>query len=141
MIISEEARRHNIEIRSQTYYWYKAHGICPYCGVRNPEPGRVHCKQCLRHIKALQERRDPGKARHKQYNHERRERLKAAGLCTDCGRAWAVDGKTRCAKCLERMADSRTKRKILRRMDMEADAARKRSVRYENEKQEKTQEN
>ena len=124
---SEAAMRHNNEIRSEMYYWYKAHGICPYCGVRDPEPGRVSCLQCKRHQKILREKKDPGGAKRKAYNAERRARLKAAGICTDCGNARAVEGRIRCQRCEERMKESRKKWEILHAMDMEAEEARKRN--------------
>lgn len=124
---SEAAMRHNNEIRSEMYYWYRAHGICPYCGVRDPEPGRVLCLPCKRRIKTLRERKDPGNVKHNEYGRERRARLKAAGLCVDCGKAKAEEGRTRCQRCEERMKESRKKWEILHAMDMEAEEARKRN--------------
>ena len=128
MRVTEDALQRNNENRNALYHWYKAHGICPYCGTRYPEPGRVHCAQCLRRLLALRQRRDPGNEQHKKYNREYRERKKAAGLCVDCGKGKAMDGKTRCARCAERMDQSRTKYNILKRMDREAEEAKGRNV-------------
>jgi tRNA(Ile2) C34 agmatinyltransferase TiaS len=63
----------------------------------------------------------------KAYSRERRERLKAAGLCVDCGGEKAAKGKTRCKKCEMKMKESRQKWEILHAMDMEAEEARKRN--------------
>lgn len=127
MRVTEEAKQRNSKLRSEMYQWYVSHGICPYCGTRYPEPGRVLCVPCKRRIKVLRERNDPGNVKHKAYNHERREKLKAAGLCTDCGKASAMEGRIRCAKCEEKMKDSRKKWEIVRRIDREAEEARARN--------------
>lgn len=114
-------------LRSEIYYWYKSKGICPRCGTRYAEPGFAICKQCKQHMAVLEERRDPGRAKRKAYNMERRARLKAEGICVDCGTARAVEGRTRCGKCEEKMRESRQRYSILKRMDMEAEEARARN--------------
>ena len=124
---SEQSIAKNNQLHIENYYWYKSHGICPHCGKRYSEPGRVLCEICKKRDVILRERNDPGGARRKAYNVERRAALKASGMCTDCAIAKAVEGKTRCAKCEEKMKDSRRKWEILRKIEREAQKAREQS--------------
>jgi hypothetical protein len=57
----------------------------------------------------------------------RREARIAAGLCIDCGKPTDREGKARCSACLEARRDSTRKYQILKRMDREAEEARRRS--------------
>jgi hypothetical protein len=124
---SDAARERNNALSLEIYYWYKERGICPRCGCGIAEPGRVYCARCYQRIRNQKDRRDPGCVKRKAYSRERRERLKAAGLCVDCGKARAVEGRIRCQRCEERMKESRKKWEILHAMDMEAEEARKRN--------------
>ena len=126
---SEAAKAYNRQLRNENYHWYRSKGICPRCCTRYAEPGFAFCKQCKQHMADLAERRDPGSVKRKEYNRERRARLKAAGICTDCGKARAVEGRIRCQRCEERMKESRKKWEILHAMDIEAEEARKRNGR------------
>ena len=119
----------NNQARLDNYYWYTSHGICPECAKRYAEPGRTLCETCKKRIAAQRERNDPGGVKRKAYNAQRRAALKAKGLCIGCGKAKAVEGKTRCAKCEEKMKDSRRKWEILQRIEREAQKARERSGR------------
>lgn len=126
---SDAARERNNALSLEIYYWYKERGICPHCGCGIAEPGRVYCARCYQRIRNQKERNDPGRVKRKAYSRERRERLKTAGLCVDCGGAKAAKGRTRCAKCEGKMKESRKKWEILHAMDMEAEEARKRNGR------------
>ena len=37
----------SFEIMDENYKYYKEHGICPQCGIREHAPGRVRCEICL----------------------------------------------------------------------------------------------
>ena len=101
-----------------------AQGLCPKCGKRPPAPERQLCEPCgektnrasrardARFRAAGLPRRDPERAR--QYERERARReveaRRAAGLCTKCGQAPAVEGRASCEPCLEkRRAGDRAK--------------------------------
>lgn len=85
----------------ETYVWYKEHGICPICGHAKAAPGRVSCDTCL------EKHRESDRVRHKSkdrtqvnaYQKERRERLKADGMCFRCNQRKAENGKTMCSEC------------------------------------------
>jgi hypothetical protein len=117
---SEAARRKNNETRSEEYYWYKSRGICPRCGRGYAEPGRVYCGPCYKRIKAQKDRNDPGREKRNAYNRERRARLKAAGICVDCGKRKAATGKTRCITCERKVKESREKWNIRQRIRLES---------------------
>ena len=125
--VTERAKENDRRGHRECYAWYVAGGICPYCKKRYPEPGRVYCLPCRRYTAALAKKRDPDNARNKAYCKQRRERLKAAGLCVECGRTPAADGKLKCKRCAARAAESQIKFKILQRMDREAEEARRRN--------------
>ena len=116
MSIEENKRSCQLEY----YYWYKDHGICPRCKKRLPEPGRVYCKICKKLAKAQHQRRDPGFKKQYDYAKKRRDRLKAEGLCTDCGREKAREGFTRCAACAAKRAERSKISKIRARIKKEA---------------------
>lgn len=117
---SEAARQYNRELHRETYVWYKDHGICTKCHTRYAEPGRTVCKPCTVREKAMLLKRDPGRERHKQYNRDRRARLKAEGLCTYCGKVKAMPGHALCKRCDERQAESHEKYRIKQRLKREA---------------------
>ena len=60
----------------------------------------------------MQERRDPGRVKRNAYNRERKARLKEAGLCVECGKTKAVEGRTRCFTCERKIEESRQKWEI-----------------------------
>ena len=99
--------------------WYKEHGICPDCGLREPVPGRVTCEVCL---KKYQKKQQAHPERNAQKKAMREARI-AAGLCLQCGRP-AIPGQRMCERCRMMRNDSSRKYKILKRMDKEAELAR-----------------
>ena len=87
-----------------------ARGLCPRCGKRPPAAGRSVCEPCgekrnsagrARDAKlraAGKPRRDPERARTSERKRDRRvsaERI-SRGLCTRCGKAPAVEGRSAC---------------------------------------------
>ena len=99
-------------------------GLCPKCGKRPPAPDHQLCEPCnektnrasrardARLRAAGMPRRDPGRAREYERERSRRkvEASRAAGLCTRCGQAPAVEGRASCEPCLEkRRADDRAR--------------------------------
>ena len=101
-----------------------AQGLCPKCGKREPAPDRQLCEPCgektnrasrardARLRAAGMPRRDAERARAYERERSRREveQRRAAGLCTRCGQAPAVEGRASCEPCLEqRRAHDRAK--------------------------------
>lgn len=122
--VSEAAKAHKDALHRERYAWYKEHGICPRC--RNwAEPGKVYCKSCYKRMRAARERRDPTREKGKAYNRERRARLKAAGLCTCCGKSPTRDGQVLCEACKVKNRESQIKYNILQKIRREADSKRK----------------
>ena len=107
----------------ERYQWYKARGICISCGASWSEPGRVRCKVC-------HDKHERSRDRVAQIEMERRNRAawREAGLCTVCGKRQADDGRRTCAHCRAVAVDRDRKYRILRRMDKEADEARRRGM-------------
>lgn len=54
------------------------------------------------------------------YNRERRVRLKAEGLCIDCGKRQATEGQTRCPTCTRKKRESEQARRIRKRIEKKA---------------------
>ena len=90
------------------YQWYKAHHICVRCHQREAVKGQVACLDCRdkdreydRKCKAesLAKETAEHKANRLRKMKERRERLKAQGLCIWCGKRKALSGKQQCLEC------------------------------------------
>lgn len=76
----------------------KEMGICPYCGQNKIFSGESCCPECAaKKYISNRVRRNP--AYDSQYQHDRKERLKSAGICIKCGKRRAVAGKTKCGVC------------------------------------------
>lgn len=91
------------------YYFYKNHGICVKCRVRNAVKGKTKCPECQKKESAMalayyREHREQQRERQKQYNKIRYQRLKDAGICTLCGKNPAEPGRVRCTECADRYA-------------------------------------
>lgn len=72
---SEQAK----EMREQM----KNEGYCIRCYKRKAVKGKFHCVECAAYFKKYYEK---NQARKMIYQQQRREKLKAAGLCTACGK-------------------------------------------------------
>jgi len=119
---SEYAKANDRKANRELYHWYKSRGICPKCKKMPGVPGGVYCEDCLA-VKREASKRFLG-----EYNagkcRERRERLKAAGLCVSCGKP-AVKDRVLCAACARRNAEAQQVRKMKKRLEREAREARK----------------
>lgn len=74
----------------------EADGLCTSCGTRRPAKNRKTCKGCLEKRKtAAQQRRATDKS-YIQRDKERKAEWKAAGLCIQCGKLPAADGRVKC---------------------------------------------
>lgn len=85
----------------EEYAWFKEHRICPACRHAKAAPGRVLCDVCLEKQRETDKirRKNKDRAQANAYQKERRERLKANGICFRCGKRKAVSGKTMCSEC------------------------------------------
>ena len=117
---SEAAKQRQRALNKGLYFWYRDHGICPDCRKAYAEGGKVLCRKCAKHRLAVRYHNDPGGEKHKQYSRERRERLKAEGICIDCGRAPARDGGVRCVTCNKKRNESIQAYKLRKRIRNEA---------------------
>lgn len=98
----------------------KGLGLCVKCG-KFAEPGRTMCRSCLdEHI--AYERKSGEKLR--EQKRERMAYRRENGLCIDCGKP-ADEGHTRCPRCREMRMDSTRKYKIHKRIEKEAEEARR----------------
>ena len=103
------------------YERLKEAGKCVKCGESWAEPGKTMCQKCLdRHVEYEQ---SYGNAYRDKKRQQRQERI-AAGLCYDCGRP-TDNGHTRCQRCREMRMDSTRKYRITKKIEMEAEQARR----------------
>lgn len=85
--------------------WYINAGICYTCKTRHVVNGETRCLICKmdnrERCKAYAKNRSE-ESRRKQNikSNVRKERLKAAGICVDCGKYNAENGRIRCGICL-----------------------------------------
>ena len=115
--VSPEAKEYSRKMQLQSYYDYKAFGICWHCKTRWAEPGRTYCKICTRQIKARKAQLDPGNEKRKAYDRERRARLKEAGICIACGKRKAREGIVRCNVCQKHANESRLAYRVRKRVE------------------------
>lgn len=101
----------------------KIEGRCIRCGLRFAALGHVMCEKCLEAHREEGRKSGQNGAKAKA----RREARIAAGLCIDCGKPLDGNSKIRCNACLAARRDSNRKYTILKRIDNEAEEARRRS--------------
>lgn len=98
----------------KAYDYYKMIGICPHCRQMKPATGKVYCPNCLDEQALLQmELRanlsDDKKAdilkKQNESNKKRYARLKAEGICPNCGKRKARIGMVFCAYCGGKQAE------------------------------------
>lgn len=109
---SEEAVARKKQYQRDRYRWYVEHGICARCYKTWSEPGHVYCVNCAKKMKAYQRRTDPDSSINRTKCQARRDRLREAGLCINCGKQRPVEGKCLCAKCAGKCAESAVKYRI-----------------------------
>ena len=92
----------------KNYKYYKEHGICPQCGVRERAPGRVRCEICLAQNaessarKRLNENDNEYDTRMKKmryYNRSTRSERKENGKCIWCGKPLSAYSSCFCPDC------------------------------------------
>lgn len=76
----------------------KALGICTSCGSNKIYGSETLCPECAAKKYASNRKRQNAE-KNRQYQHDRKEHLKAAGICIKCGKRPAEKGKTRCVTC------------------------------------------
>lgn len=119
-VVSEEAQARRREMWKDLYRWYKEHGICPRC--KNwCEPGMVYCASCYRKVRNYKKRREKNGISNSEQCRERRERLKAAGVCVACGKRPATGGKTTCNVCEAKRRESREAYNLRQRLKKQTD--------------------
>lgn len=93
-VCREKQRKQTAEKRSAL----KKLGFCTECGRNRIYGSETICPECAAKKYADNlKRKDTAKDR--QYQHDRKERLKAAGICIKCAKRKAETGKTKCATC------------------------------------------
>lgn len=84
----------------ERYWFLKQRGLCTGCGRERAFNGRVLCPSCM------ERRAEDDAHRDREYlarkAKERADRLRAAGICRDCGKRPVREGRTRCPECLRK---------------------------------------
>ncbi len=96
------------EYQKQDYYWYKSHGICPYCKTNYSRKGKTSCSTCAANFAmmyALMPKKKPPltdsqKERSRKRNKRYKDLLVAFGVCQSCGQRDAAPNHTLCLDCL-----------------------------------------
>ena len=104
--------------------WYREHGICNRCGATWADAGYVTCMACRMKNRRSMDKTDPDRERWKANRAELRHNRIEQGLCPTCG-APCAEGRKHCRRCLEAQRDSSQKYRILKRIDREAERARR----------------
>ena len=95
-------------------------GFCTVCGKTWAEPGHVRCTACL-----IKHRAETTTESQRASAKARRQARIDAGLCIDCGEPTDRPGKQRCTACTVARRDSTRKYAIKKRMEREAEQARR----------------
>lgn len=92
----------------KNYKYYKDHGICPQCGVREHAPGRVRCEICLarnaeskrRQLESeTQQQRNSRLSSMNAYHKKMRSKRKDSGKCVWCGKPLSAYSTCFCPDC------------------------------------------
>ena len=109
------------EYNKALYNARKEAGLCARCGKEPVRKGHVMCAQCEADIaewhyakkaQLTPEEREAYLARERARNQARRDRLKAQGMCIDCGKCPTEGGKLRCKTCAAKRSRETHERKI-----------------------------
>lgn len=93
------------EYNKARYRYLKENGFCVQCGGNKTDGSHVKCLDCrLRGYEQVKFRHKPRKIAPKwvEYKKNLYWTDKAAGICTQCHKRKAVEGKTRCSYCQAR---------------------------------------
>lgn len=99
------------------YAWYKSRGICPKCKVENAAPGKVFCAACL--LRKKEEWQSYKGEYNSQRCRERRDRLKALGMCIKCGKRPAAENRVQCDICAQQIREERRAQRMRARIARE----------------------
>ena len=85
--------------------WYIDAGICPTCHARPIIEGETRCLVCKMDNRERTARWQKGRSEEQKRAQNalcnaRKERLRAAGICVDCGKRPVETGRIRCGICL-----------------------------------------
>ena len=92
----------------ENYKYYKEHGICPQCGVREHAPGRVRCEICLaqnaeskrrQYEQETQEQIASRLSNMNTYHKKMRVNRKDSGKCIWCGKPLSAYSSCFCPDC------------------------------------------
>lgn len=108
--VSKDAKKNKEVYWHEIYYWYRDHGICPRCRVASTF-GKVTCDECLKKINRQNAHRVEN-GEYKRRSKERRERLKAQGLCCNCGKRKAVENRVLCTTCAKKNKEQQQVKRI-----------------------------
>lgn len=84
----------SIEDMRLDYHYFKSHGICTQCRVKDAVNGRSRCPECAEKARIVAKKikaRETPEKRSKRYKYDaewknrRREKRRSLGLCSDCG--------------------------------------------------------
>ena len=117
--ISPKAKANQRKRSRESYAWYKSKGICPRCKTAWCDAGKVYCPDCAKKNYDALKRLGSNSQRCK----DRRERLKAQGLCVNCGNP-AVKGRVLCSICARKNSEAQQVRKMKQRIEREAQKVR-----------------
>ena len=96
--------------RYEEYHFYKGLKICVRCHKEVAEPNKVMCYECLeKENQYMREKRKSKEAREKDLS--KYYELKERGICTYCKKAKAIEGRTKCKKCLDKIRNKRNSKK------------------------------
>ena len=93
--------------------WYKARGICTACHHEKAAAGRARCPACLYALRLYKKppRSEATKELERQRSRQRRDDLRAAGICTVCGKRPA-EPHTICDYCRARSRNVSAERRL-----------------------------
>lgn len=94
-ICREKQRKQTAEKRAVL----KKMGFCVECGSNRIYGSENICPECAAKKYILNRQRQKDNERNRKHQHDRKERLKAVGICIKCGKRKAESGKTRCQQC------------------------------------------
>ena len=100
------------------YYWYKAHGICPECGARSAELGKVLCEECEEKKRARstiyhQKNRVKIRERDRNFKQKKYHENKSKSVCVICGKPLYQEKSS--VYCMEHYLSIKRKRKSRRK--------------------------
>ncbi|MCM1221385.1 MAG: hypothetical protein NC548_43590 [Lachnospiraceae bacterium] len=104
----EEKKEKRKQYQKERYHWLKSKGICVHCGQEKAQKGTVLCRMCTinssqysveRYHRKTPEQLEHYKEYQKEYQHMRRQKLLAEGVCTRCGKRPARAGYKSCKIC------------------------------------------